>query len=1188
MTLNTEQLTLFARLARKKGLKPEQHTENISAHHAADGTDSFSVRVATVGTSDSRMSSQPENKSAAPRIFPMTDIQHAYWLGRTANVNLSGVASHGYQEFDCGPLDMERLRSAWDKVIARHDMLRAIVTDDGMFEVLETVPSAPWEIEDLRTLPQKEKEERLLARREASSHRVPDLSCWPIVTLGASLVSNEHIRLHLSCDATIADIYSMGLAMQELYFFYTSPEGSLPEPAMTFGDYVTELKAREKIDFFQHCRQYWQQRLPALPPAPGLPVLNANPANQRFRRMTGSLSPDEWTKMQELCRRNGLTPSATLFAIFSAVLGQWSHNSRYCINVTLLNRESSRPEVKGIIGDFATTILASARSAGITESFVDYAHELEQELWQCLEHSAYSGIRVLQDLSELLGHVELMPVVFTSTLGAGDLGHLFNAEKAIFDSFSFSIVQTPQVWIDHQIIEENGCLVFNWDVVEGVFREETLQAMFSTYENMVRKMAASHKAWTEQAAPAIPEEQILRRQNLKSTCWQSALLHTAFFVQACAKPHAIAIHLADRSIQYGELAHKACSIAGELLSLLNRKKTGREYCPTDAFAEAEETVLVAVCMAKNWLQPASVLAVLLAGAAYVPVDPYWPKARIRSVLRQGVAAVITEPAHKIVISDAADGLPVFVVQDEEEQKSGAGEWNPFTTDFFSAVKRPDAQCLNYSPKKLAYVIFTSGTTGVPKGVMMTHEAVHNTIMDIRTRFGITDRDCLFALSSLSFDLSVFDIFGILGAGGTLVLPGADEGRDPEAWVSHMNRHAVTIWNTVPALWQMLLEHGSLPEHMPRLALLSGDWIPVSMTELSSRMAPQTKLVSLGGATEAAIWSTLYELRPGDPPPGWKSIPYGRAMTGQTMDVLHENMSLCPDDVTGEIYIGGAGLSAGYIADSALTADKFVHHPVTGERLYRTGDIGRWRTEGQIEFLGRKDNQVKINGFRIEPGDIETALCQLPGISLAVVGVRTLCGTSTERSLVAHVLATSPDAKPQAAEVQQALREVLPAYMVPQHIIVLDTMPLSDNGKVDRKALPVPENCIRELRAPGTELEEQLHQLLATHLGFSTFGLDDRFFDLGVTSLMMVRLQRDINAVIGKKIGLVHLFEAPTIRSLASFISKHFPSADSNRLPTDTSQEAAKMQSSGQMYAEKRLARRAKSRPSKNAKEFSDV
>jgi len=436
---------------------------------------------------------------------------------------------------------------------------------------------------------------------------------------------------------------------------------------------------------------------------------------------------------------------------------------------------------------------------------------------------------------------------------------------------------------------------------------------------------------------------------------------------------------------------------------------------------------VAVVVPKGVAQVIAVLAVLETGAAYVPIDASTPQVRVAELLH------ICDPA--VIISDR----PII---DTTVPVVSVGE-----------APRAAVELTGADPDDLAYVIFTSGSTGRPKGVMIDHRAAMNTITDLNTRFGVGPEDRTFALSSLAFDLSVYDIFGALAAGGTIVAPGAAD-RLPSAWLRLMTEHGVTIWNSVPALMKLLVEHvverGLLLPPSLRLVFLSGDWIPLSLPDAIRRVAPQVEVVSLGGATEASIWSILHRVRAVDP--AWRSIPYGTAMTNQTVQVLDSSWGPAAPGETGEIFIGGAGLARGYWDDEQATDAAFGVNPLSGERLYRTGDLGRYLPDGAIELLGRRDHQVKIHGHRIELGEVEHAMQRHPDVTAAAA--RVAGDRHASRQLIGYYCVAG-HAELQSHDLRTFLAGLLPSYMVPAAVVPLDALPLSANGKVDRAALPWP-------------------------------------------------------------------------------------------------------------------------------------
>jgi amino acid adenylation domain-containing protein len=445
-------------------------------------------------------------------------------------------------------------------------------------------------------------------------------------------------------------------------------------------------------------------------------------------------------------------------------------------------------------------------------------------------------------------------------------------------------------------------------------------------------------------------------------------------------------------------------------------------------------------MDKGWEQAVAVLGVLQAGAAYVPVAPDLPEERFQHLLRHAEVEVA------VVTGGRADSLPwppgVRRVGVEPSLLAGEGALEPGRAQGF---------------RDLAYVIYTSGSTGLPKGVMIDHRGAVNTILDVNRRFGVGPDDRVLALSSLSFDLSVYDIFGLLAVGGAVVMPAPGTSRAPWCWQELLAEHGVTVWDTVPALMEMLVTHvGGRGDTLPaslRLVMMSGDWIPVSLPDRIRALAPGgIEIIGMGGATEASIWSNAYRI--GEVDPAWPSIPYGKPLGNQRFEVLDGSLRRRPDWVPGELHIGGAGVAMGYWRDEERTRRSFIRHPRTGERLYRTGDLGRYLPDGNLEFLGREDFQVKIQGFRVELGEIESALLGHDGVESAVVtAVGPLQG---ERRLVAYLTRTGTSELGDdefASAVRTHLADRLPAYMLPSRIVLLDALPLTGNGKVDRNALP---------------------------------------------------------------------------------------------------------------------------------------
>lgn len=903
--------------------------------------------------------------------FPITDIQAAYLVGRDEAFELGRIATHGYVEIDFWDVDLARLNRAWQRVIDRHEMLRAVVNADGTQQVIENVPPYEFTVTDVRGQPEAAIQAALDALRAEMSHQVFATDQWPLFDLRAVYVAGNRFRLFLSIDILIADILSLMLLITEWSQFYDEPALRLPPLDLTFRDYMVAEHAIQETEHYRRAHAYWWAKLADLPPAPELPLARAPGSLEqpRFVRRHAEMDAATWQQLQRRARQAGITQSGVLLAAYAEVLSAWSKHSRFTLNLTRFNRFPLHPQVNDIVGDFTSVSLFVVDNSE-AECFAARARRLQTRLWQDLDHPYVSGVQLIRELARRRGGTAeaLMPVVFTSALVLGS----FNLEQLNLyrqSELVYSLSQTSQVWLDHQAMEQDGRLAFNWDAVEDLFPAGMLDDMFTAYCGLLWRLATTDSAWNEAMRSLAPPAQLLHREAVNATAApvSNALLHTLVARQVAQQPDALAVIDARRTLTYGELWSQACRVGQALRARGVKPNT-----------------LVAVVMHKGWEQSVGVLGILLAGAAYLPISPDLPEERIHSLLARGEATIaLTQRA-----VDAAlcwpDGVERLCVDD--------APWAEWPASELPAIQ---------SCTDIAYVIFTSGSTGQPKGVVIDHRGAVNTILDLNERFAVGAQDRVLALSSLSFDLSVYDIFGTLAAGGCIVVPDAAMERDPAHWAALLERHAVTVWNSVPALAEMLvdhLDHNPAPNKL-RLVMLSGDWIPVALPDRIRACAPHAELFSLGGATEASIWSILYPIETVDP--AWKSIPYGKPMVNQSFHVLDDALEPRPVWVPGNLYIGGIGLAQGYWRDAEKTAASFITHPRTGERLYKTGDLGRYLPDGNIEFLGREDFQVKIRGFRIELGEIEVTLEQHPAVERAVV---TAAGDSKgARSLVAYVV-----------------------------------------------------------------------------------------------------------------------------------------------------------------------------------------
>ncbi|PGY88968.1 non-ribosomal peptide synthetase, partial [Bacillus cereus] len=552
--------------------------------------------------------------------------------------------------------------------------------------------------------------------------------------------------------------------------------------------------------------------------------------------------------------------------------------------------------------------------------------------------------------------------------------------------------QTSQVYLDYQVMEIKGDLQITWDYVEDLFDEQVIGSMFSQYIDMLHHLVES-KDLIQLTLPKV-DENIVKQYNQTEKETEKTTLHNLFARQAQKTPDYTAVIMEEESLTYQELNEKSNQVA----RYLQEKRVGKGSLVGVLAQRCPDTIV-------------NILGILKTGAAYVPVDPEYPQERIDYILNNSQCDLLLTPD---VYSK--EGLHSCSIEDVENESS---------------------------PDDIAYIIYTSGSTGKPKGVIITHESAVNTILDMNQKFQVNEDDRFIGLSSICFDLSVYDIFGALSSGASIVQ--IKDQRDIQEVIETIDKYGITIWNSVPAIMDLTIEFiESMKEYQDnelRLVLLSGDWIPLTLPEKIRKYFGKAQINSLGGATEASIWSIYYPIN--EINPEWKSIPYGMPLANQKFYVLNYAGQVCPVEVEGELYIGGIGLAQGYKNDDTKTKNAFIEHPTLG-RLYKTGDYGVLRKEGYIEFLGRKDQQIKIRGYRVELGEVSNQLLEHKNVQQAVVIDQV--DSNGKKFLCAYIVV---DDEKVMETIREYLAQKLPEYMIPQYFVKLEQLPLTPNGKIDR-------------------------------------------------------------------------------------------------------------------------------------------
>ncbi|MCY9248299.1 non-ribosomal peptide synthetase, partial [Bacillus haynesii] len=1042
----------------------------IEANQQEDKEDGLVTRAA-----------DPEN---IHETFPLTGIQLAYLVGRDETFEIGGVATNLTVEFEAD-VDLNRFQLTLQKLIDRHPILRTIVFENGTQKILEATQRYTIETEDLRGFTEKEINARILEQREKMTSKIIDPSVWPLFELKTFMLPGEKKYFFLNVDPLICDDSSMKRLIREFKQLYENPGLKLPSLEYSFRDYVLASIDFKQTSRYQKDQKYWLDKLDHFPSAPELPLKSdpAHVAKPSFKKFSTFLDGHTWNELKKKARHHNLTPTAVLCAAYAYILAYWSRQNHFAINLTVFNRIPFHPDVKNMIGDFTSLMLLDIHAEEKMNSFWRFALNVQDTLLEALEHRHYDGVDVIRNIAKKNGMNKkaVMPIVFTSVLSENPDDSFDSLVD--FDNIHFFSTRTSQVYIDNQVYEINGGLYITWDYVEQIFEHDVIESMFDQYIAVIQQVVSGEDVSTIQMNEK--SRQMISAYNDTDQSFDTEPLHELFTGQVKHGPDRIALKHHDEVMTYQELDEKSNQVARFLIG-----------------KGVERGDYIGVIGKRSLGTIVNLLAVLKTGAAYIPLDPDYPEER--------KAYIQSKSNCKFFIS--------YDVYDKAH------------IERFS--KAPVDRKVDLDD--MAYVIFTSGSTGKPKGVQITHGAAANTILDINEKFNVTEQDNIMGISSLCFDLSVYDVFGALSSGASLVI--IDDQRDVFSLKETVEKERITIWNSVPAIMGMTADvylDNELNHHL-RLILLSGDWIPLQLPATIKKTFKNAEVISLGGATEGSIWSIYYPIQKVEE--DWKSIPYGKPLANQKIYVLNQNKQLCPVGVEGELYIGGAGVASGYIHDQEKTDHSFIQHQELGY-IYKTGDYGVLKEDGYVEFLGRKDSQVKIRGYRVEMGEIENTLLSHHEITKASV----IDYTSPDgiKNLYAFVVAENAISQ---LDVKEFLQKTLPDYMIPAKFVQIDEIPLTVNGKVDKRTLHdlAEQQTADEGQRGGSMLPENETQAMLLEIWKDIFGLDSvnldvSYYEIGGDSLKAISIITEINKRMNVEMPISEIFKNDTIIALDHYL-----------------------------------------------------
>ncbi|MEW5929325.1 MAG: amino acid adenylation domain-containing protein [Gemmatimonadota bacterium] len=1027
-----------------------------------------------------------------------------------------------------GALDVAALDAALGEVVRRHEALRTVfVEEDGepLQVVLDDHP-VRLDLRDLSGLPEEERMPAVRRIADEVTYRPFDLARGPLLRPTLLRLGEEDHALLLPVHHIVTDGWSQGIFWRELPALYAAAREGRPSPlppvALQYGDFALWQQEHLAGGALERQLAYWKERLRGAPALLDLPTDRPRPAEQTYRGASCDfpVPEDVAGRLGALAQGEGATLFMVLLAALGALFARYTGEDDVVVGSPIANR--TRPELEDVVGLFANTLAIRADLSG-DPTFRALLGRVRDAVFEDFANQDLPFEKIVEELriERSLAYNPVYQVLLA----------LQNTPRP---PGGFAGLEARPLELEHRkskldlaltVFAGEGGTLAGWEYSTELFDRATVVRLTDHFLVLLAAVAEDPDRRVSELPLVRPEERtrVLRTWNAGARDEPfAAPVHAQFAAQAARTPDAVAVAHRGGETTYAELARAA----GRLASHLRARGVGPES-------------RVGVCVERSPEMLVALLGVLGAGAAYVPLDPRYPRDRLALMVEDsGISVLLTQERCFAALPGGAE--VVFLDADRERIDAGPDAW-------------PEVPVFAESA---AYVVYTSGSTGRPRGVVVPHGALAGFTAAAREAYGVGPADRVLQFASLAFDASAEEIWPALLSGARLVLRTEEMLDSARLFLDACRGAGITVLDLPTAYWHELVaeladeEGAELPESV-RLVIIGGERaLPERLRAWRERFGGRVRLVNTYGPTEATVVATLCELREprggDDAAAGPRHVPIGRPLGHARAYVLDARGEPSPVGVPGELHLGGGGLARGYPGDPARTAERFVPDPFgggAGARLYRTGDRVRWLPDGTLEFIGRTDHQVKVRGFRVEPGEVEAVLARQPGVEAAAVAARE--DAPGQVRLVAYVVprAGAPLA---VSALRAALRAELPPYMVPAAWVTLDALPLTRSGKTDRRALPAPDAVPAErgagAAAPQSGVERAVAEAWREVLGVDSVGLDDNFFDLGGHSLLLARLRSRLAGRFPREVSIVVLFRYPTVRSLAEHLAGSEPAA----------------------------------------------
>ena len=1022
--------------------------------------------------------------------FPMTEAQREIW----ASAQMGAEASNAYNVCHAfrvrGAFSMDAMKAALQQLVDRHQALRLVCDSDGETQHELTSATIPVITVDLSAMTGAERERETADYVDRETNVPFDLEKGPLCR---AVILREDRQTHFilfTAHHIVCDGWSGGILIQDLGELYEAEsvgmQASLPR-AHSFQSYVEAQSKPEQIQQAVAAEQYWKAQFatPIEPLELPLDFLRKPVKSYTAERQRRQIPEALYRDVSRVAAQNGCTVYAMLFATMQVLIHRLTGQGDFVLGTVVASQAAS--ENGAAMVGHGTNVLPVRASVNPEATFEEHLKTARRRLFDAFDHQSLSFGSLVRSLNlpRDSSRNPLVPITFNSDQVT---------EPFRFRSVEAELLPSPKKFatfdLEFNILKTATGIFAECIHSTAILQPVTVQRWLENFETLLVSICANPTQKIADLALMTPEQERELLSPSQGTWQIDACVHDRFERQVERTPHAIAVTSDGVSLTYAELNDRANAVAERLIAM-----------------GAGPDVLVALCMERSVGMLVGLLGILKADAAYLPVDLRYPAERVAFILEDAQVSLLISQRSLEAALPKHEAQILFLDDVTECRKENPG--SRATLDH------------------LAYVIYTSGSTGKPKGVEVLHRGVTNVLHSFQELLHFGADDVLLATTTLSFDIHVLELFAPIQAGSRLVIATDEQAQDPAALIALLETSGATIYQATPVRYRMLLDAGW--QGKPTLQLLCGG------EKMSRELADQllarcATLWNVYGPTETTVWSSAARIEADGQP-----ITIGRPLANTTFYILGKNMKPTPVGAPGELYIGGDGVARGYRNRPELTQERFVANPFGAGRIYKTGDRARYQADGGVELLGRDDDQVKVRGFRIELGEIEHALQSIPDVLQAAVVVH---NDGDDQNIIAYLVPV-PGVPLPPAELRGALLQTLPEYMIPAAFVLVEAMPTTPNGKLDRKALPAPDFAVarktRDSVPPETPTQITLARIWESLLKVEKVGIHESFFDLGGHSILAVRLMAQIRSSFGVQLPLHHIFRTPTISGLSALI-----------------------------------------------------